>query len=268
MPARPLHAQLGMNRSVVLTEQLDMHLLWQDQQIFLKPLPQYLLRPSFWQSYFSCGHHCSGLSIGNEKHSSTCSTAYFSSIALGFLLSWVSLIQYESDLRLAQESHLIPKDIKWPYWHSLVSQLVDLQDRPGVHVRWIYGELRLHRINSIYRFMPGIPGGSLIRGYRSGIREYRAYVEHAFAYFFAVFGVLSIMLNAFQVGLGTSNLSSDARFQNAAGGFVAFALIGILGTLFLIALGMLVNLAFNLGATLKFRAKRRSALEAEVLWTR
>src|SRR5437764_1520576 len=43
---RPLHHQLMVDRKIVLTERADLHFLWQDDRIYLKPLPDYLLSHS------------------------------------------------------------------------------------------------------------------------------------------------------------------------------------------------------------------------------
>ena len=262
MPARPLHAQLSMNRSIMLAEQLDMHLLWQDQRVFLKPLPRYLLRVSFWQDHLVCPSTCSCRGHDGAKGGSPCTTTRLRSIAFGFLLSWISLIQYESDLHIAQAAHVVPMDLSWPFWHSLVLQLIDFHDHPGLHHRWSYGELRMHRINLIYRLAPG---GSLMRGYRSSFREYKAYVQYAFAYFVGIFGILSITLNAFQVGLSTDRFGSDISFQSISGGFAVFAIVGIIAAIVLLFVGLVANLYFNLHATLRFRAKRQNTLAAEML---
>ena len=233
--------------------------------MFLKPLPRYLLQSSFWRDHLLCGSTCSCPSQDKAPANPTCTTARLRSIALGFLLSWVSLIQYESDLRIAQEAHLLPSDLGWSFWHSLVQQVMSLQDHPGIHSRWVFGELRLHRIDLMYRFAPGVPGGSLMRGYRTGFREYRAYVQFAFAYFIGAFAVVTIILNAFQVGLGTNRYGSDASFQNASGGFAVFSIFSVLVSLVLLTVGMCASLFFNFDATLKFRAKRRDTLKSEVI---
>ena len=41
--ARPLHFQLLLGRSIWVTERADLHLVWNDEKLFLKPLPEYLL---------------------------------------------------------------------------------------------------------------------------------------------------------------------------------------------------------------------------------
>lgn len=41
--ARPLHHQLSIERSIVITEHADLHLVWSGNRLFLKPLPTYLM---------------------------------------------------------------------------------------------------------------------------------------------------------------------------------------------------------------------------------
>ncbi len=40
---RPLHRQRLFQRSIIITEQADLHLVWYDNQIYIKPLPPFLL---------------------------------------------------------------------------------------------------------------------------------------------------------------------------------------------------------------------------------
>src|SRR5258708_3212243 len=42
VPARPLHRQKMRGRSIVITEDLDLHLSWIDAKLYLKPLPRNL----------------------------------------------------------------------------------------------------------------------------------------------------------------------------------------------------------------------------------
>ena len=41
--ARPLHRQRLLGRSILITEDTSEHLVWFESQIFVKPLPEYLL---------------------------------------------------------------------------------------------------------------------------------------------------------------------------------------------------------------------------------
>lgn len=47
-PARPLHRQRLLLRTIYLTESPDEHLVWHETCIFIKPLPEYLLDYEFW----------------------------------------------------------------------------------------------------------------------------------------------------------------------------------------------------------------------------
>jgi hypothetical protein len=58
-PAGPLHYQISIGRNIVITERMDLHLLWaNDGRIFIKPLPRFLLDSGFWTSYLTCQPNC------------------------------------------------------------------------------------------------------------------------------------------------------------------------------------------------------------------
>src|SRR6266536_1407362 len=48
---RPLHKQLMLRREIVITENPTMHLVWFENAIFMKPLPNALLSWEFWQRF-------------------------------------------------------------------------------------------------------------------------------------------------------------------------------------------------------------------------
>ncbi|TKW58736.1 hypothetical protein CTA1_3198 [Colletotrichum tanaceti] len=43
----PLHEQCLLSRDIMVTEKLDLHLVWTTNRIFIKPLPRFLLNPRF-----------------------------------------------------------------------------------------------------------------------------------------------------------------------------------------------------------------------------
>jgi hypothetical protein len=47
--ARPLHRQRLLERSILITEDPDEHLVWLEAPIFIKPLPDYLLDYEYWR---------------------------------------------------------------------------------------------------------------------------------------------------------------------------------------------------------------------------
>jgi hypothetical protein len=46
---RPLHRQKLLEREIVITEKTDLHLIWYDNRIFVKPLPAFLLNFGFFE---------------------------------------------------------------------------------------------------------------------------------------------------------------------------------------------------------------------------
>ncbi len=62
MPPRPLHYQKAVGRNVVVHERADLHLVWDEQRIFLKPIPRYLLDRDFWRHILSCEGGCESTS--------------------------------------------------------------------------------------------------------------------------------------------------------------------------------------------------------------
>jgi hypothetical protein len=235
MPPRPLHYQCAASREIVISEQMDLHLVWERQRIYIKPLPRYLLDHAFWQDCALCKEvdrcPCSVYSevekagILEMRDVSTtdgsCDKRKLYSIAIGFLLSYVALIQYESDFDIAKSSKIIPEDLSWRAWRSLVKQLLDKPELQGqVHKRFIFGELRLGRLNKIYRYR-------LLetRGYKFTLQTYQEYFLKSFAPIIAVLGTIGIVLNALQLGLATAQLQDNGAFNSASYGFTVFTLV-------------------------------------------
>ncbi|KAL8657524.1 MAG: hypothetical protein Q9226_001838 [Calogaya cf. arnoldii] len=98
----PLHSHAVHNRTIVLTEDPGLHLVWETGRIFIKPLPTYLLSHTFWVDYLLNG--------GSAQDKKPVAQA-----ALGLLRSYFYCIRHESDLRIAQQPHLnlVPLGITW-----------------------------------------------------------------------------------------------------------------------------------------------------------
>jgi hypothetical protein len=56
----PLHRQLVKRRTVLVTEEPKLHLVWINDRMFVKPLPRYLTSYAFWRDYL--GDSASGIS--------------------------------------------------------------------------------------------------------------------------------------------------------------------------------------------------------------
>ncbi|KAH7152220.1 hypothetical protein B0J13DRAFT_547907 [Dactylonectria estremocensis] len=76
----PLHRQLVKRRTIVVTEDPKLHLVWNYDLIFFKPLPRYIGSYKFWRSFL-----CS--SSGTVGHGQRLRPA-----ALGYLRTYYYLI--------------------------------------------------------------------------------------------------------------------------------------------------------------------------------
>jgi hypothetical protein len=92
--SRALHNQVMVGRQIVITERADLHLVWRDNTIYLKPLPDYLLSHSLWTQIL-------------------CTEEALFESAKGFLFSYSWLVCSKSDLRIAHEHGLVSDEIDW-----------------------------------------------------------------------------------------------------------------------------------------------------------
>lgn len=220
MRARPLHRYKMLGYEVLCTQQMDLHLLQFSNNLMLKPLTEYMLDYEFWQS-----HICEEEGL----HKSAC----------GFLLSYIWLLTSPLDLKLAHDAYLVPSFITWHWWKDFVRDYasnIDIDVLHQVNVRYHFGDLRLGRINSIYRtrFM----FTHFIRGYLYGYNRYVIYFQRNFGWILIVFVFFSLVLSAMQVGAGIVPLDQNYAFIRSCYVFVVFsviscaAVLGFVGILF------------------------------------
>ncbi|KAJ4158524.1 uncharacterized protein LMH87_009047 [Akanthomyces muscarius] len=153
LPPRALHHQLLLGREIIITERMDMHLVWTTGRMFLKPIPRFLLEPAFWIRYLAneqCGCSPDTNVVNHAIILTECRHPHLRASALGFLYSYAALLSHESDFLLAQEKHLLPPEIAWCGWRILVEQLDIEHILPRIDRRFVHGELRLSRLNKIY----------------------------------------------------------------------------------------------------------------------
>jgi hypothetical protein len=285
-PPRPLHHQVLLGREVFVTEQMDMHLVWTGGRMYLKPLPRFLLEPQFWTRLLACAANCA-CAVGNgtvhtvqgsapsaTATATTTATKTFAKLkkpdepeeckqrklwkmALGFLFSYVALIRHESDLSLAKDKFLIPADADWAYWTTLVKQLDPEHIYPDIDERFYYGELRLSRLNKLYKFTQWSP-----RGYVYRWQEYSSFLAEYFGLLAAVTVYIAIILTAMQVGLATDQLKTNQAFMNASYGFTVFSILGPLIVMVILFLFFLCIFGNNWYATVKLSKKRLGAIRA------
>jgi hypothetical protein len=213
VPARPLHRQKMLRRPVVITENVDEHLLVSFSVIFVKPLPEYLLSYDFWET-----HICSNHPLYRR--------------ACGFLLSYTWLVAFESDFKIAQEEHLIPQSLNWTTWTTIVDYYLDLMDRTGgqhVSSRYHYGELDIRKLNYIYKLTPSLmTWDNLNCGFLSASRWYRPFLDRNLTRLLALLVFFSVILSAMQVGIATDRLRNNTSFQEVSYGFAVASLVFVI----------------------------------------
>ncbi|KAJ9653416.1 hypothetical protein H2198_007414 [Neophaeococcomyces mojaviensis] len=235
-PARTLHHQVMIGREIIITERADLHLVWQGNRLFMKPLPEYLMDYTIWKDF---------LTLDNAIYED----------ANGFLLSYMWLICAKSDLKIAHDNGLLSKDITWDRWVTFSTAVIPRLNYRTLHIispRYIYGELRLGRINTIYRMCSETTNlKTIFRGYQYSYHDYTTFFERNFAWVLTIIIYLTIVLTAMQVGLGTSQLKGSVAFNRASYGFTVFSilapLIVVAGGVVVVFVLVFVNLNYTLG---------------------
>ncbi|KAI9858473.1 MAG: hypothetical protein M1830_006334 [Pleopsidium flavum] len=244
--ARALHRQKLMDREIVLTEQADLHLVWYQNRIFIKPLPTFLLRQSMWRDH---------LCRSQDLYANAC----------GFLLSYAWLVCYRTDFRIAQELGLVPFSVEWESWTTFMADVLSHVAPSAseiVNERYHYGELRLSRLNWIYRFSTKrFNLRNFIRGYHQGPSWYSLFLKRNFGWLVVAFAYIAIVLSAMQVGLATDRLGKSSSFQKASYGFAIFSMImPVFGVLFILIASLAISL-YYVHATLEYGNKLRERLD-------
>ncbi|KAI3390703.1 hypothetical protein diail_8806 [Diaporthe ilicicola] len=246
VPPQPLHCQLLRERQVVVTEQMDLHLVWKPGQMYIKPIPRFLLDPRFWDTHLSC--HC--------RASTTCGHQQLRKCALGFLFSYTALVCHESDFSFAKERHLLPPEITWPDWRQLTADILKT-DHIYDHIdrRYIYGELRLSRLNKL-RY---VQSGLAMRGYMPHYQRFGDFVSDNFRMLASGVVNVAIVLTAMQVGLAT-DLVRGPTFQAVSAGFSVFAMLLPLLVSGFVAMVLLFTATKNIATSAKFKKQRLARL--------
>jgi len=182
-----LHHQKVLCREVILSERSDLHLVWFDRIIYIQPLPISFLNHSFVNAVILPDANL----YGN---------------VLGFLYSYMMLIQHASDLALAHELGLISKKVEWKPWRKFRTAFLGKTSSSQVlrilmNKRFEHGELRLARLNYIYRLS--------FRGlkYFTTHREYTTYFQEYTAAGITLFAFVTVALTAMQVVVGINEVS-------------------------------------------------------------
>jgi hypothetical protein len=207
---RSLYYQKFLRREIVIAEQLDLHLVWAKSRIFITPLPDFLLNYDFWEA---------NISGEPQLHQAAC----------GLLYSYCGLIRFGHDLQVAKEYHLVNPDLDYRAWTEFARTVLpnlNPKDSNIMDRRFQYGELRLNRLDIIYRYSPyKFSVSGILQGFPHALTE--SYVPYMDQYNNAVsaFGVIVIVLSAFNLSLSAHSKNPDPDLQQAAYGFAIFAMI-------------------------------------------
>lgn len=250
-PAMALHHQIAIGREIVVVDRMDWHLLWTNQgKFFVKPVPRFLLDLAFCRIHLQCPNTCP---CDASTAPDTC-LANPRKVALGFLYSYACLISSETDFQLANEKGLLPyreddKPIQWTDWKKLARELLHMRElHPSIlHPRFLQGELRLSRINTIHR-LTTVPR---FDPYLRSRYTYSSLFGDNLAWIAAATVFVALVLTAMQVGLATERLQGNAAFQRASYGFTVFAILGPMCALGLVGLDALFHLMKDLPSLLR-----------------
>lgn len=203
----PLHRQSIKGRAIVPSEDPKLHLVWNHDKIYLKPIPVYLLNHDFWTTYLPLSRDTTW---SREKDSSP---KFDRSILIGFLRSYAFLIQHPLDTILARQHHLVQVDVDWIEWSKFIVHFRQIEDSQ-VAKRYHYGQLRLSRLNWAMRILRP-RGKSTTWFYEIPHWSTGSYMERVIAPLLFVFTSLSLVLSSMQVvlsvpadGLGFLGLDS------------------------------------------------------------
>ncbi|KAH6625917.1 hypothetical protein C7974DRAFT_312649 [Boeremia exigua] len=211
MRARPLHRYKMYAYEPLATTQMDLHLLRFSNKILLKPLPDYLLDAAFWRTHLT--------------------SPPLWEAAAGLLLSYTWLLTTPLDLALAHAHALVPAALTWAWWKPFASEVLRRLGLAAhaVNPRFAFGDLRLARVNSIYRTR--FFATHFVRGYLYGYNRYALFFERNVAWLLVVFVFLGLVLSAMQVGTALDELNSSRVFLRGAFGVVVLCMVCVVAVL-------------------------------------
>ena len=204
-----LHHHKVLLRTIIPSMLSKLHLVWFHRTIYIMPIPDYLLNARFYSQIF-------------------CNDSYVYAELIGFLRSYCFLIRFPIDLTVAKDLRLISDEVTWTPW-SILRQAILLETQSiSINKRYEYGELRLHRLNLIYRFT------RRRLSYFTVHREYQTYFAEYFAVFATAFAFVATILTAMQnviniQGVPASLIKTCYRFSIAVlvGICACFGYIGV-----------------------------------------
>ncbi|PCH38293.1 hypothetical protein WOLCODRAFT_15763 [Wolfiporia cocos MD-104 SS10] len=197
----PLHWHRMMSRTIVITENPALHLVWYRSIILIKPLPSCLLIHSFWKECICPSSEKGDTSAEWKKK--------VWKEANGFLWTYTRLIVRESDFRIAKESCLVPDALTWSEWSALRYEIANALSGASMDAmtpRYQYGELRLARLDLVYRVFR-----LKVLGYHYVYRDYRDFFNATFGWVVLLFAYLAVATSSFQNVIGFDNAPQSVK---------------------------------------------------------
>jgi hypothetical protein len=139
------------------------------------------------------------------------------------------LIQYESDYKIAINLGLVrSENLTWEKWQRFRLSLLNTikADPYIINERYLYGELRLSRLNFIYAFRQFHPSG-----YHNAYIQYIPYFSRYFAAAILVFAFASVSLSAMQVAIQVPGIHIPTILATTCYRFSVAALITVVAML-------------------------------------
>lgn len=210
----PLHVHAIKRRTIRITEDPKLHLVWHYDIVFIKPLPNCLLNHQFWTAHL-LPRQCAATSQALNTFALS-NISPLTRQALGFLRSYGLIIRHCSDLRMAQDAHLLPQDLTFAEFNRFISPFRSLQDE-AVSPRYQYGQLRLTRLNWACRLAtPFLADQQFLWNYQERFWQTQQFLDRLGAPLLFVFATVSLLLSAMQVALGAWGSDTPKAFSTAS----------------------------------------------------
>ena len=213
--------------SIVLTNTHDEHEVQKKQTVLVKPLPEYLLAHSVWDSYL-------------------CKDAELYPRAIGLLRSYILLIRTKSDMRIAHETSLVPEEITWQQWATFSRAALPNCHLKSCHPRYWYGLLDESRLTWILRLSPETFSIGGWARYTTHVYDSSVFIQEKTKWLLGALLYITIVLTAMQVGLATDRLGSNVAFMRASSGFTIFSILAPLVILIAVLVLAVLQKAFFL----------------------
>ena len=137
-----------------------------------------------------------------------------------------------------------------------MTKRLDYRNMANINIRYRRGELRISRINWIFRFCSRTRNPTtFFRGFLYGYRNYGSFAERNLAWLASATVYTVLVLTAMQVGLATDQLGHSVSFQRASYGFTVFSIISPLIVVVGIFALVLILVVFNWRYTLKTKKR-------------